>query len=173
MVFSSNVERVSESPTMLRHHKSIPCRENLLYEKPMVPKRRFCTSKQSVACAFLSTFQGCESSFWATTDWKLYAPQTKILEGRENIRERIFKALFTYVSTNFGLRSFEKWFENTFPNVWAAFQNLRSGSINLFKKSYATLCSTLENSSFGDHKVLTKGLTHTCFDVPKSSFWES
>ncbi len=63
---------------------------------------------------------------------QIYGPQTKILEGQENIRERIFKALFTYVSTRFGLRSFEKCFENTFPNVWLAFQK----------------------SSFGDHKIM-------------------
>ena len=36
---------------------------------------------------------------------QMHAPQTKMLEGRANIRERIFKALFTYVSTRFGLRS--------------------------------------------------------------------
>ncbi len=59
-----------------------------------------------------------------------YGPQTKILEGRSNIRERIFKALFTYVSTRFGLRSFEKCFENAFPNVCPTFQNLRLGGVN-------------------------------------------
>ncbi len=58
----------------------------------------------------------------------MYAPQTKILEGRVYIRERIFKALFTYVSTRFGRRSFEKCFENAFPNVCSAFQNLRLGT---------------------------------------------
>ena len=63
----------------------------------------------------------------------LYAPQTKILEGRTNIRQRIFKALFKWVSTLFGLLFFEKCFENTLPNVRSAFQNLRLGSIQLHK----------------------------------------
>ncbi len=53
-----------------------------------------------------------------------------LYEGRSNIRERIFKALFKYVSTRFGQRSFEKCFENTFPNVCSTFQNLRLGTIN-------------------------------------------
>ncbi len=52
-------------------------------------------------------------------------PQTKILKGRTNIRERLFEVLFKCVSTRFLLRSFEKHFENTFPNVRSAFQNLR------------------------------------------------
>jgi hypothetical protein len=68
---------------------------------------------------------------------EIYAPQTKNLEGRASIRERIFKALFTYVSTRFGLRSFEKCFENTFPNVCSAFQILRLGSIKLFSKNFS------------------------------------
>ena len=61
----------------------------------------------------------------------IYAPQTMILDGTANMREHIFKALFTYVSTRFGLRSFEKCFEKTFPNVCSAFPNLRLGSINV------------------------------------------
>ncbi len=39
----------------------------------------------------------------------------------------------TYVSTRFGLRLFEKFFENTFPNVRSAFQHLRLGSLNLMR----------------------------------------
>ncbi len=39
------------------------------------------------------------------------------MEGRSNIRERIFKARFKYVSTRFGRRSFEKWFENYAPQT--------------------------------------------------------
>ncbi len=34
--------------------------------------------------------------------WWYYAPQTKILESRTNISDRVFKALFAYVSTSFG-----------------------------------------------------------------------
>ncbi len=45
---------------------------------------------------------------------QLYAPQTKILEGRTNISERVFEALFKGVSTQFGLRIVEKCFENAF-----------------------------------------------------------
>ena len=59
---------------------------------------------------------------------QFYAPQTKILEGRTNIRERIFEAPFKGVGTLFGLRSFEKCFENTVRNVRSAFQNLRLGA---------------------------------------------
>jgi hypothetical protein len=42
---------------------------------------------------------------------KLYAPQTKILEGRTNVSERVFEALFKGVSTVFGLQNVEKCFE--------------------------------------------------------------
>ncbi len=38
----------------------------------------------------------------------LYNPQTKILEGRTNISECVFEALFKGVSTRFGLRNVEK-----------------------------------------------------------------
>ncbi len=81
---------------------------------------------------------------------RFYAPQTTILESRVNIRERIFKALFTYVSTRFGLSSFEKCFENAFPNVCSVFQNLRLGSIdfpNYFNHEswFTILCSPNED----------------------------
>ena len=45
--------------------------------------------------------------------------------------ERIFKALFTYVSTQFGRMPIEMCFENTVRNVCSAFQHLRLGSIKL------------------------------------------
>ena len=45
--------------------------------------------------------------------------------------ERIFEVLFKGVSTRFGRRSFEKHFENVFPNVRSAIQNLRLGSIKV------------------------------------------
>ncbi len=57
-------------------------------------------------------------------------PQTKIWENGTNRRGRIFKALFTYVSTRFGLGFFEKCFENAFPNVCSVFQHLRLGCIH-------------------------------------------
>jgi hypothetical protein len=43
---------------------------------------------------------------------RIYAPQTKILEGRTNISECIFEALFKGVSTRFGRHTLEKCFEN-------------------------------------------------------------
>ena len=48
------------------------------------------------------------SSFVAPS--KIDAPQTKILEGRTNLSERVFEALFKGVSTRFGLRIVEKCF---------------------------------------------------------------
>ena len=49
-------------------------------------------------------------------------------------RERLFEVLCNGVSTRFGLPLIE----------------------NSFKNAYATLCSTLENSSFGDHKIRSR-----------------
>jgi hypothetical protein len=43
-----------------------------------------------------------------------YPSQTKILEGRTNILERIFEALLKGVSTGFGRQNVEKCFENAF-----------------------------------------------------------
>jgi hypothetical protein len=62
---------------------------------------------------------------------QLYAPQTKILEGRNNRPERVFEALFKGVSTRFGLRIVEKCVESSFRTVGSAFQNLRLGGVNL------------------------------------------
>jgi hypothetical protein len=45
---------------------------------------------------------------------QFYAPQTKILEGRTNISEGIFEALFKGVITRFALQAVEKCFENAF-----------------------------------------------------------
>ncbi len=56
---------------------------------------------------------------------QIYAPQTKSLDCRTNVWERIFEVLFKGVSTRFGLRSSEKYFENAFPNVRSDFQHLR------------------------------------------------
>ncbi len=47
--------------------------------------------------------------------------------------ERIFEVLFKGVSTRLGLRSFERYLENAFPNVHSAIQNLRLGSINFLE----------------------------------------
>jgi hypothetical protein len=59
---------------------------------------------------------------------QFYAPQTKILDGRTSVWERILEVLFKWVSTRFGLRSFEstskmrsKMFVRTSKNfVWGA-----------------------------------------------------
>jgi len=51
-----------------------------------------------------SLSRGCE----------IYPSQTKILEGRTNISERVFEALFKGVRTVFGLQNVEKCFENAF-----------------------------------------------------------
>jgi hypothetical protein len=45
---------------------------------------------------------------------KVYAPQTKILEGRTDISECVFEALLKGVSTGFGLENVEKCFETAF-----------------------------------------------------------
>jgi hypothetical protein len=83
-----------------------------------------------------------------------YGPQTNILEGRANIRERIFKALFRHVITRFGRRSFEKCFQNTFPNVCSTFQNRRLGTITL---SYEKCFQTDSSISFSTFQNLRLG----------------
>ncbi len=60
-----------------------------------------------------------------------YPSQTKILEGRTNISECIFEALFKGVSTRFGRRTVEKCFENAFWKVCPAFRNLRLGGVKI------------------------------------------
>jgi hypothetical protein len=57
--------------------------------------------------------------------------QTKILDGRTNVWELIFEVLFKATSPKSSTRPFEKHFENAFPNVRSAIQNLRLGSIHL------------------------------------------
>ena len=65
-------------------------------------------------------------SGYIISGWKFYAPQTKILDGRTNIWERLFGVLFKGVSTWFGLRSFENPFEKTFPLDLVATKKLRN-----------------------------------------------
>jgi len=65
-------------------------------------------------------------------DLKVYAPQTKILEGWTNRSMSLFVALFKGVSTWFGRRIVEKCFEKTHRTFRSAFQNLRLGSIKLW-----------------------------------------
>ncbi len=61
--------------------------------------------------------------------FEMYPSQTTILDGRTNVSECAFGALFKGVSTLFGIRIVEKYFESAFGNVGSAFQNLRLGSI--------------------------------------------
>jgi hypothetical protein len=65
----------------------------------MLPKRRFWKDAQETKSGF---------------SIEIYPSKTKILEGRANISERVFEALFKGVSTGFGLQNVEKCFENAF-----------------------------------------------------------
>ena len=61
--------------------------------------------------------------------------QTKILEGRTNISECVFEALFKGVSTVFGLLTIEKCFENIVRNVCSDFQKSSFGMGKLMLSS--------------------------------------
>ena len=54
----------------------------------------------------------------------LIRPSIFEIYEEQHIQERIFKALFTYVSTQSGLRSFDKCFENIVANKKSRFQPL-------------------------------------------------
>ncbi len=56
---------------------------------------------------------------------------TKIFEGRTNLSECVFEALFNGASTLFGIRIVEKFFERALGKVGSSFENLRLGSIKL------------------------------------------
>jgi hypothetical protein len=71
---------------------------------------------------------------------QLYAPQTKILDGGTKRCVCVFEVLFKGVSTLFGRPLIE----------------------NTFKNAYATFGSTLENSSFGYHKLQSSVHTSMC-----------
>jgi len=77
--------------------------------------------------------------------WPNLPLQTKIWEGRTNLPECVFEALFKGVSHVFGLRIVEKCSENPFGKVGSTFPNLRLGSIKL------TDTVTPPKSSFGEH----------------------
>jgi hypothetical protein len=62
----------------------------------------------------------------------IYAPQTKILDGGTKRCVCVFEVLFKGVSTRFGIPLIE----------------------SLFKNAYATIGSTIENSSFGEHNIV-------------------
>ena len=74
--------------------------------------------------------------FWDATIFcnhtaKFILPQTKIWEGRTNISQCVFKALFKGVITAFGLQNVEMCFEHALWNVCSAFPNLRLGENKL------------------------------------------
>ena len=100
--------------------------------------------------------------FWDACEMEcqLYPSQTKILEGRTNISECVFEALFKGVSTGFGLANVEKCFENAFWKVGSAFQNLRLGSINFARwlqrivaTSHVIRCVRLGSINFNTAKL--------------------
>ncbi len=75
-------------------------------------------------------------------------PKRRFWKAEQTFGNVFSKALFTYVSTRFGRRSFEKCFENTFPNVCSTFQNLRLGTIILNIKCLSLrLCTYQVESS--------------------------
>ena len=71
-------------------------------------------------------FYGMQWSFVTTL-----CSQTKVLDGGTTRCVCVFKVLLNGVSTTFGLPMIE----------------------NSFKNELATICSTLDNSSFGEHKL--------------------
>ncbi len=56
---------------------------------------------------------------------QVYAPQTKIQDGRTNCPERVFDALFNFSQPKSSTHALRKCFENTLRTVCSAFQNLR------------------------------------------------
>jgi hypothetical protein len=67
---------------------------------------------------------------------EIYPSPTKILEGRTNISERVFEALFKGVSTRFGLRIVEKVLpRETLSEFDSSFHNLRLGRIELVRQN--------------------------------------
>ena len=89
---------------------------------------------------FFSLWQYCKDGLTKHNQHaELYAPQTKILEGRTNFSECVFEALFKGVGTAFGPRNVEKCFENAFWKVGSAFQNLRLGGVNFLCNNIASM----------------------------------
>jgi hypothetical protein len=94
----------------------------------------------------------------------IYAPQTKILEGRTNVSERVFEALFKGVSTVFGLQNVEKCFETRVLKSMFLLPKSSFGRGNILKGWFG-----LPKFSFEEHKVqilrLGVGLTSTPFNT--------
>jgi hypothetical protein len=87
----------------------------------------WCVGFSGMLLSFVTTLQDDQSSC------KVYASQTKILEGRTKDWVCLFEALFKG-----GRRTIEKCFEKTVPTFCSAFQNLRLGSIKLLQKIVAS-----------------------------------
>ena len=140
------------------------CTRFWAHADPEIPDYKRCSYGQE------TSFEGMydKSGFGDFGDWpqfvllnftEFYAPQTKILDDWTKRCVCVFEVLFNWLSTLFGLPLFE----------------------NSFKNAYATLCSTLENSSFGEHKFCV-AISRKCFFAhgkifvrgeyifPKSSF---
>ena len=151
----------------------------------MLTKRSFWKAEQKMKCRCSTHFQGFVAQIEYSHPWKciehlhfifcstfqnlrlvsinfkqLYPSQTKILDGRTNVSECFFEALFKGVSTRFGLQIVEKCFEKSFWNAVSAFRNLRLGSINLFWKprfgqtsTSHTIISMLSSSCDSDRHI--------------------
>ncbi len=91
--------------------------------------------KDSRNCDVMCWFSGMLPSFVTTLqdDYK-DSSNCMLPKRRFWMAERTFGNAFTLqmVSTRFGLLSFEKYYENAFPNVRSDFRNLRLGSIQLW-----------------------------------------
>jgi len=77
------------------HHVSSVC----VFEMHVTPSNPGWYAR-SLTRQTIMTVSPCDSKFASPI-----APQTKMLEGRTNISERIFEALFKRVSTGFGLQT--------------------------------------------------------------------
>ncbi len=89
----------------------------------------------------------------ANLRFQVYPAQTKILEGRADVSECIFEALFKGARTQFGLRIVEKCFENHAPQTTP----LKSAS-----KIWIYLLFLLPKSSFGMDNLVSSTDASTC-----------
>ena len=73
-------------------------------------------------------------NYFHLNSWlKLYAPQTKILEDRTKYHACLFDAFFNNSLPKSSTHTLEKYIENARPFFCSVVQNLRLGSIELFK----------------------------------------
>jgi len=116
---------------------------------------------------------------------RIYASQTKILEGWTKDVMRIFEPLFKGASTLFGLRFREIYpsqtkilegrtnlsecvFEALFKGVNARFR--RRNVEKCFENAFWKVCQAFQNLRLGSIKFIRKSAFHLLFILPKSSF---